>query len=171
MAMVKTIIEICALVVSLAAFCLGLIEFIKKSRLERASLLSRLLSTIRKDPSIKNIFYRIEYGEFHYSLAIHTTDEEKDLDSLLSFLNQLCYLKDANLLKDDEFSQFKYYINRVMLNGDVQNYLYNVYHFAKKQNSDYPYDSLLKNAEKERQIDEKFFKITGNSGYDRILNF
>lgn len=164
-------IEICAHLATVVGFFWGLYVFIRKSRLERASAVYRMLFLVKNNSGFSNIFYSIEYNKFYYSSAFHKTKEEQEIDSLLTYLSHLCYLKDIKVLTPAEFRQFEYYLDRVLLNHEVQNYLYNIYHFSKASKSKFTYTPLLRYAKVRNFIGDDFESVDSNSKYTKVLNF
>ena len=168
------IFDILTFLVALTGVVLALREYILSNALQKSKALYDILTDIKKDQGMFNIFYKIEYGNFSYDISFHNNREEKDLDRLLLLLSYACYLKERKLVSDAEFNQIRYIINRTLSNTEVQNYLYNVYHFSdqlpkkntesKKEDNhlleDCLFRPLIKYGQETRQIADGFLSLT-----------
>jgi hypothetical protein len=92
-------------------------------KIQQASFFKELYTSLFSDPDIREAYYQIEYGRFTYDNSFHGSQQEKQLDRLLSFVDLICYLYDEGLLTASEMRFFHYEIVQVYHNPNVRNYL------------------------------------------------
>ena len=96
------------------------------------------------------------------------------MDKTLSYFSYICYLREQKIISDKEFNFFKYEINRILMNSQVQDYFYNLYHFSNKNNTPITFLYLFRYGEKIKIFDEKFYDENSylySSQYHRYINF
>ena len=75
-----------------------------------------------------------DYDEDWYSKKFHLSgDLERKVDKTLSYFSYICYLKDRGIITKKELCFFQYQLERILKNQQVQDYLYNLYHFSNKK--------------------------------------
>ena len=92
------------------------------------------------------------------------------IDKLLSYLSYICYLKQENNISDKEFRILQYEINRTCTSPSIQGYLWNLYHFSRKQGTDCSFQYLIDYGIKNNII-EKSFLDPKCFLYEKTLNF
>lgn len=145
--------------VVLAAFggFFTLFQWYKKIKLKRSEYILNILEKIRNDKKISNVIYMIEYSEKWYGYDFHNDKNlEPQVDYTLSFFSYICYLKNKNLISKYEFKFLEYEVTRIVTNPQVQNYLYNVYHFSKHVKTEFCFSYLKEYAEKQNLLLEGF---------------
>mgnify|MGYP004445265671 CR=1 FL=1 len=126
------------------------------------------------DPDVDEILSVMDYGKPWYGPEFHNSGElERKIDKTLLFLDNICFQKYKFNLQDTDIYAFNYNIGRCITNHDVQSYLFNLYHWCKKLNSDFPYKYLLRYGEESGDIKKNFYDVTerGHSYIDGRLNF
>lgn len=142
-------------------------------KLKSADYIISLTDKIRTDTNIA--FYLFEYNQRWYDIHFHSGSEtEKKVDYTLSFFNYVCYLATQKIITTADFDFFKYQINRVLLNEQCQDYLYNLYHFSKKSGLPTSFPELFNYAKENKYIDDLFYDRNAHKysdKYHKYLNF
>lgn len=118
--------------------------------------------------------YMIDYGTSWYDRNFHNREDDLEyrVDKVLSFLNYVCYLRKEKNLGKKEFRILCYEVNRVCISPDIQNYLWNLYHFSVKQGTECSFQDLIEYGMEKRIIDRKsFLSSTSENNYTKYLNF
>ena len=123
-----------------------------------------------------SVLYKIDYYEPWYDKSFHKSKLEGEMDQFLSYYEYILYLKKNHMISRREFRFFEYDIESIIENHDVQNYLFNLYHFSEpdeKQHDKSPkdpfvYNNILKYAKRKKCLDESFFD-ENSSVYSRHL--
>ena len=173
MANIATIIA--ALPVSFTAIYAGL-QWRNNLLFERSRYMEKLIEKITSDEVIVEVLYMFEYDQEWYSEEFHENKElELKIDKTLSFLTYICYLRSQKIITDAEFGFFKYQIIRVLSDEQLEDYLYNLYHFTQKMpNAEITYKYLLEYAIKNKLFDEDFKNKDAykyNKKYHHNINF
>lgn len=112
--------------------------------LKRAGYINDLTEKIRTDKDIKDIIYFFDYDKKWYSQQFHGSGElELKVDKTLSYFSYICYLKRQKIISNREFDFFKYEVERILMNQQVQDYFYNLYHFSNKFNIPFTFKYLF----------------------------
>ena len=109
------------------------------------------------------------YESFHQSGEL-----ELKVDKTLSYFSYICYLKRQKIITDKEFDFFKYEVERILMNQQVQDYFYNLYHFSKKFKTPFTFKYLFEYGEKGKMFDDDFYDKSAyekSKKYHRYLNF
>ena len=105
----------------------GFHQWRKNILLKRAGYINDLTEKIRTDNDIKDIIYIFDYDKEWYSLQFHKSGElELKVDKTLSYFSYICYLKRQKIISNKEFDFFKYEVERILINQQVQDYFYNL---------------------------------------------
>jgi len=176
----NTEISISDIIASISLFLVvigGIFAFFqwrKNLLLKRADYINELTEKIRTDVDIKDTIYIFDYSEPWYDQNFHSSKElEIKVDKTLSYFSYICYLKANRIISEKEFGFFKYEIKRILINPYVQDYFYNLYHFANRNNVPITFDYLFKYGRKS-VFDATFFDkfaYKTSSIYHRYLNF
>ena len=146
------------------------------SRLKKADYINELTGKIRTDEIIRETMYMFDYGERWYSKEFHSSgDLERKVDKTLSYFSYICYLKSRRILTKKELYFFQYELKRILSNQQVQDYLYNLYHFSNKMGVPMAFKYLFDHGKKEKifsqeMYDKESYKNTNNF-FHRYLNF
>lgn len=143
--------------------------------LKRASYINDLTETIRSDSDIKDCFYLFDYNADWYSAQFHGNSTlELKIDKTLSYFSYICYLKKQSIISKKEFKFFQYEVERILMNHGVQDYFYNLYHFAAKFNIPFTFVYLLDYGKKNNLLTDGFFDNKAyktNHFFHHYLNF
>ena len=161
----------------------SLIQWMKNQQLKRGEYINELTEKIRTDEDIKEIVYLMDYNdEIWYTAKFHGSGEfERKVDKTLSYFAYICYLKKKRLITASEFEFFEYEIRRILMNHQVVEYLYNLYHFSDKHKMHFTFYYLFLYGKRKtyyissmkkhiRFFDKEFFNPKSNS-YPHYLNF
>lgn len=174
--------EILLLVTLIATSAIGIIGFALtiyqirlSNKVRNAEFFNEIIEKLRFNERSLSIMYLIEYDEFWYDASFHGSGElEKSVDAFLSQIDYICYLLFRNLLSEEDFQIFEYEVGRVCSNEQCQEYLWNLYHWAKCNKTKCSFDNLIKYL-KTQFNDNELNKFESNqpqkSGYNRYLNF
>lgn len=153
----------------------GYYQWRKNILLKRAGYINELIEKIRTDMYIKDVVYMLDYNDKWYSEQFHGSGElELKVDKTLSYFSYICYLKNQKVISDKEFSFFKYEIDRILMNSQVQDYVYNLYHFSNKNNTPMTFLYLFKYGQKTGKFDKQFYDKNAYKScpkYHRYINF
>lgn len=147
----------------------------KNISLKRANYINELTEKIRTDPLISDIVYLLDYGEQWYSDRFHSSGEfEVKMDKTLSYFSYICYLNKQSIISYKEFKFFKYEIERILVNKEIQDYFYNLYHFSEKFNVPFTFQYLFDYGKDHKFFDDEFFDANSYRTcckYHKYLNF
>ena len=153
----------------------ALIQWRKSTALKRAEYIKELTEKIRTDKDIFETIYMFDYGAQWYNAKFHQGgDIERTVDRTLAYFSYILYLKNEKLISKKEFLFFRYDIERILCNSQLQDYFYNLFHFANTQGVQFSFGILLDYAKEHKFIDNEFdnpeaYKTSTN--YHRYLNF
>jgi len=119
------------------------------------------------DKEMLETMYKIDYNRCWYDENFHRSEGEPSVDQFLSFLNYTCYLRKIGVIRKNEFKIIQYELNRVCKSPSVQGYLWNLYHFSKK---DCVFQYLIDYGIKRQYIPQDFYE-QDTSRYKKYLNF
>ena len=126
-------VKISALVVS----CLGLWATayqIRRSRKQRASeRIADLMKALHNDPLVRDGYYLIEYSKFKYDEFFHDSEEEKQIDALITVFEQAAREWEAGLLSTKDVKMLSYEYLMTYQNPEIQNYLKFLQEWAERR--------------------------------------
>ncbi|TGM06414.1 hypothetical protein [Leptospira jelokensis] len=114
------------------------------SKQRRAEHLQSLLNLFHSDSRMYDIYYKIEYGIFSYTSKHHTTEEEKDLDRLLGFFDNIARLYQMKLINKKDLGVFGYELLTILQNKEVNRYLDTISKYSQNMNRPNPFLNLMK---------------------------
>ncbi len=168
---VSDIISIASLFFAVVGGIFAYIQWKESVRNKRADYINDLTEKIRTDEDIREIIYMLEYDEFVYDETFHGSGEtERKIDKTLSHFSYICYLQKTNQITKVEFGFFKYEIERIITNPQIEEYLFNLYHFANKTSTPITFKYLFEYGKKHNLFDEEFFN-SNSEKYMHCLNF
>lgn len=146
------------------------------SRLKKAEYINELTEKIRTDEMIREIIYIFDYGERWYSKEFHFSGElERKVDKTLSYFSYICYLKSRWIITEKELYFFKYELERILRDEQVQDYLYNLYHFSIKIGVPMTFKYLFDYGKKKKIFDKEMYDKESykseNTHFHCYLNF
>lgn len=111
----------------LAATTIGVfaafIQIYISNRQKRADLLLQLCNQFYQDKEMQDIYYDIEYGQFHYAAGtFHMSEDERKLDKLLGLFSNIGQLFEMGIINDRDLEFIKYEFQIIYECPDVQNY-------------------------------------------------
>lgn len=145
-------------------------------RIKRAEYINALIEKIRFEKQLSDFIYMIDYGEIWYTSDFHNSGElEAKVDYSLSYFSYICYLKSQKIIKKKEFNFLKYDVDRILMNPQVIDYFYNLYHFSSKFKTPMSFNYLFNYARMNGFLgsdfdDNKAWTLPG-SRYHHFLNF
>lgn len=128
--------------------------------LKRADYINELTEHIRTDSDIKEIVYMFDYSKKWYNASFHGSGGlENQVDKTLSYFSYICYLKSRRIIGKREWVFFEYEVERILCNCQVQDYLYNLYHFSNKIGVPITFQCLYEFGKKKRYFSKDFFYL------------
>lgn len=168
---VSDIISVIVLLTGIVGGIFGLVQWNTSVKIKKAEYINELTEKIRSDADIKEIVYMFDYDAVWYTPDFHNSGElELKIDKTLSYFSYICYLYKLHLITKNEFEFFRYEIERILLNRQVQNYFFNLYHFSIKFNVPFTFIYLFEYGENRRMFDEDFYNNLSTK-YSHYLNF
>ena len=126
-------IPVLTLLFSVVGGFFALQQWRKSNKIRRSEFVHTINEAFRFNDAITQMIYSIDYGEFVYDAEVHKNHRlEERIDALLSTLSYVCYLHESNILKTDEFDFYRFSVVWICKNFHVENYLWNMHHFAEK---------------------------------------
>ncbi|MCL2645679.1 MAG: hypothetical protein FWD61_01585 [Phycisphaerales bacterium] len=144
------------------------------NKTKRAEFISQIIEKLRFDPEIPKIMYLLDYDQQWYDANFHGGSKiEEKIDKLFSYLTYICYMRKHKNISNREFCILDYEIRRVCQNKQGQAYLWNLYHFSRKMETQCSFHDLIEylrnkvlSAEQKERFDSK-----DNGDYPKFLNF
>lgn len=172
---ISDITSIISIIMVMIGGIFGYYQWRKNILLRRAGYINELTEKIRTDKYIKDVVYMFDYDYKWYSEKFHGSGKlELKVDKTLSYFSYICYLKVQKIISDKEFNFFKYEIERILMNEQLQDYFYNLYHFSNKNNTPMTFLYLFEYGEKMGIFDEAFYDKNAyqySFKYHQYINF
>ncbi len=174
---VSFVLSLINTVVVIGSALFALIQWTYQCKIRRSQYLQALSEKMRTDEQIMGVRRAIDYGHPWYDEDFHIKHgnsfvSEDQIDETLAFYSYLCYLKIEKVISKKEFKFFSYNIDRALQNRDMQGYLFNLYHFSRKNGMEMSFQSLFEYGQEKGLFKKDFFdSSTGNKQYPRYLNF
>lgn len=90
---------------------------------KRADLIIQLCNQFYQDEDMQQIYYKIEYGRFTYNIeTFHQSEEEKQLDKLLSLFSNIGQLYQMGIVRDRDLEFIKYEIQIIYEDPYIKSY-------------------------------------------------
>lgn len=165
-----TIYEALFLLFTIGGGIFALLQWKQKHKLERANFLNAALTKIRDDKEFASVLYAIDYGEQWYTNDFITDHlKEQQFDRVFAYFDYLCYLKDRHILSKKEFQIFEYRIVRMANSDSFMSYMFNLYHFSKRNGTRVSFCHLLMYLKKSKLLEDSFWNVN-SSEYTKLLN-
>ena len=159
---------------SLAVICSAVFAYLqwKKTKYEnKVHLVELIREKLYDDKDVRHIIYLIDYGIHWYDAAFHNSEEPQgSVDKTLSIIEYACYMCNQGILGPKEFELIKYDIDRITQNRDVQEYLWNLFHWCNKIKSRCSFLNVI-NYALENGLWGEDFKDCKCQGFKKYLNF
>lgn len=165
-------IKICSLIIAIVGVILTMTQWKNTNKIKRAEYIDQIINKLRFDKEMTKTMYMIQYNFEWYSREFHNNNIELEfsVDKLLAYLSYICYLYKTGNIKKSEFKIFQYQLDRTCISPSIQSYLWNLYHFSKKNNISCSYEYLISYGIKNEFIKPDFYNVE-NTNYDKYLNF
>jgi len=158
-----------SLLLALIGSGFALFQWKKAVQVRRAEFVHQIIERLRFNDELVKAMYNIDYEQNWYYSGFHNSELEASIDKLFSYLDYICYLRSNNIISKKEFAIFQYKINRVCVSISTKEYLWNLYHFSKKNNADCSFQFLL-NYGIQYEIFPKDFR-DNETLYNKTLNW
>ena len=159
-------------IIASIALVLTYLSYRQKLKVEHAERMYNLFLGTKKDKDIAEFFCLIDYSvNGWYNKGFHKSDYEQILDNTLIQFNHIVYLYDQKLLTKEEFEQYRYEIDKIVHNIDVQRYFFNLYHYSQRVGLSFKFDKLLKYGSMRGIIEQDFFNVKSTNYGEKCLNF
>lgn len=164
-------LNVLTIILSVCGGIAALFQWHDSNKLKRAEYVNNLYKEFNNNPDVKQVLYNIDYDVNWYNSDFHNSGKlEQSTDETLNYYSYICYLYENKLIKKSEFQFYKYQIERVLRNKEVQNYLYNVYHNSKYYKVDMSFSYLFRFGEKNNFFDKEFYNPMSDK-YLALLSF
>lgn len=168
----KSISDICD-VLSIAFTIIGGFfaynKWTESNRIKRAEFINQIIEKLNFDKDMVNAIYKIDYDKNWYGYDFHKSKLERKIDKLLIYLSYVCYISEMKNIKEEEFKILDYKLERTCSSYDVQSYLWNIYHFSKKQGVNCTFQYLIDYGIKKDIINKETFLNPEENYYKRVL--
>ena len=114
------------------------------------------MSKTRADEDIAKVVHLFEYDKTWYNFGFHDSELEKTVDKALSYFSYICYLRERKIITTKEFKFSKYEIDHLLMNKQVIDYLYNIYHYSNGLKTPLSFYYLFNNGKKHEMFEESF---------------
>ena len=142
-------LNVLTIILSVTGGVVALVQWNDSNKLKRAEYVNNLFKEFNSNPDVKQVLYNIDYGKKWYNSRFHNSGKlEQATDMALNYYSYICYLYESKLIKSKEFDFYRYQVERVLKNSNVQNYLYNVYHNAKYYKDEMSFAYLFRYSER-----------------------
>ncbi len=166
---------ISTILISTIGFSFTIYQIKQSNKVKQAEFINKLLENIRFNDNISKAVYTIDYSNNWYNKEFHIKhDIEKNIDAYFSQSDYVCYLYQERLLSKNDFSIFEYHISRIYKNYQCLHYLWNLYHWSKKNNTKCAFNNLIcfiKSQLNEECISRFESKNASISKFEKYLNF
>lgn len=124
------------LIVGILGFCATIYNIQKGNNIRRAEFIESLCEVFER-PNIRTLYYKIEYNKL--PPISDGSEDEKDLDELISFFDSMDYYHRIKIISDDEVEFVAVELLTVFENKNVREYIKRVQeHFGKYQHDIIP---------------------------------
>jgi hypothetical protein len=119
---VGDIIAALGFVIAALALFLTLWQLRRDSVRKRAEFIVSIFNQYVTDSETADLFYKMEYDQFHYGPEFHESKQEQQLDRLLSYFEKIAALYLMRVITRDDLELIRYEFIRVYKNPAVQSY-------------------------------------------------
>lgn len=172
---ISDIVSIISLLLVITGGVFAYYQWRRDIALKRANYINELTEKIRTDDSIKDVVYLLDYDDHWYSKEFHGSGKlELKMDKTLSYFSYICYLRKQRIISNKEFDFFRYEIERILKNQQVQDYFFNLYHFCNQLDTPMTFKFLFEYGESKKVFDEVFYDKNAymkDLKYHHYLNF
>lgn len=144
-------------------------------KLKRSEYINQLNEKMSLDEDMQEVVYLLDYSDKWYDQKFHGGGNlELKIDKTLSYFSYICYLRKEKLISNKEFGFFEYRITRILLNSQIQDYFYNLYHFSNKFNVPFTFMALFEYGRSKKLFDKEFYDPNSHLTkfkYHHYINF
>lgn len=168
-----TVLNLC----TIGTFAFGFRQWKTQNNLNRASYAKMMMDDIRNNEEVIDVLHVIEYSDgnvkndYWYNKSFHNNkDIEAKFDRVFAYFDYLCYLKEKKIIEEDEFKMIEYKLNRIGHDKNSLNYLFNLYHFAKDNNTTMSFSYLVNYLKEAGYIVAEDFTNINSPHYELVLD-
>jgi hypothetical protein len=169
---IDTYLSLISLLVLVAGGIVALMQWKAEIKTRRSEFIYQIINHLRFDEQTVQTMYTIDYGVIQYDENFHHGGShlEHSVDKLLSCLDYICYLGSTRNISKKEFKIFRYEISRTCACQPIQSYLWNLYHFSKRNKTECSFQNLIDSGITDDIFPDNFTKNDQNL-YKKCLNF
>ena len=119
---VGDLIAVAGFLIAAVGLFLTLMQLRRDPIRKRAEFIVSVFNQYVTDPDTARIFYKMEYDEFQYGPRFHASDDERNLDRLLSYFEKIAALYIMRVITREDLELIRYEFIRVYQNPAVQKY-------------------------------------------------
>ncbi|RLG27099.1 hypothetical protein DRN85_01100 [Methanosarcinales archaeon] len=112
-----------SILIAAVGLFLNFLQMRKNNLQKRAEYMINLYNQYTSDPDMTDIYYKIEYGEFDYNEEFHQSSEEKKLDKLLGFFENIAKLYTMKNITLDDLKYSAYEFLVIYQDNSVKQYI------------------------------------------------
>ncbi|MCQ2104325.1 MAG: hypothetical protein MJZ26_00895 [Fibrobacter sp.] len=176
--------QICGVVIAFVGALITWNVWRNDKREKNIAAVYEMFKNIRLVDKVKEFMYVLDYGEHWYDENFHKRNkkldegrvcivEEHTVDSYLSVLNFSAYMLHAKAFDEEQLELFDYEFRRTLVNSELQNYLYNIWHFSTQHQMICPFADLVNYAREKGLLRTDFFDPNAckNEKFPKYLNW
>lgn len=168
---ISDILSLISIIIAIIGGIFAFKQWVFSNKTKRAEFIDQIINKLRFQNEMIDAWYLIEYGDKWYNEDFHNNKElERKMDEFLSFLSYICYLYEEKHITNKEFSILQYEINRTCRSAEIQNYLWNLYHFSDLQKYECSYQYLIDYGVKNQLINKNTFYDQKSDKYKDVLD-
>lgn len=169
---VEVWLEIVSLVFTVIGGIFIYIQWQKSIKTKRAEFIHQILDKLRFDEDLLEATYILDYNESDwYNASFHNgkNNMEHIIDKLFCYIDYICYLRSTRNISETEFKIFKYEVHRICQGYSAQAYLWNLYHFARRNETCCSFQNIIDYGIEKGIFPKEF--TTNTKLYRKQLNF
>lgn len=167
---ISDIVYILTFIIAASSAIFTLCKWNRSRRIKQADYIKSLIE-FKNNEIILEVFNLFDYNKEWYNVKFHRSDLENKIDYTLTYFDFICYLNDRRIFDKYTFILFKYQVDCIVKNRQVQDYLFNLFHYAKNNGLATSYYYILKYAEQQKIIDSDFYKMTASINRERYHRY
>ena len=140
---ILTITTVCETLFVVPSLIIALVTYLNNKKKEKAESIVNLWSEFIHNDDLYEAMHRIEFDDYWFNDDFYCTKVERQMDRLFIYLNQIVYLNDKKIIKQEEFEMFLYKIHAVFDNLSTQKYFQELEKFSAEGRSAKPSFYLL----------------------------
>jgi len=124
----------------------ALIQWNSTIKVRRSEFLDKILNKLIFDPEMIEAMNIIDYDfkeNEWYNKNFYNSELERKIDKYLSFIDYILYLRKLKNIRSEEFNVIENEIIRIFISSQLQEYLWNLYHFGRTNKEKCPYIRII----------------------------